>query len=261
MRLTSKEIRQITKEELDKVLLRENSYEANLSKWQQKSSMEPEAWEQESDQYFDMLQMSKYEEFMFIINDDLAMLAYILNQHEKLGREETLFLGSLGRSAEAGEAGNVVIDYIKPDLETVMNKFANIYNTDKNKYSRTALRRVEDIIADFDKNRILSGYLGIEGSYYRRQTRAAANDIELFIDDEFTDPKESIQMLRNIWHVDENGSYMNPQRSKYAFLAKTDLLLSKVNYPAHKDQHSKTSEVDNNLLKLGVMQTLPEDLE
>lgn len=260
MRLTTKDIERITKEELSKVLLKENSYESNLSKWQQKSSMEPEAWEQESDQYFDMLQMGKYEEFMFIINDDLAMLAYILNQHEKLGKEETLFLGSLGRSAEAGEAGNVVKDYIEEDLEYLMYKFANIYDTNKNKYSRTAIARIQHVVNIFDQNRILSGYLGVISASGRRST-SSGDDFKLFIDTDFADPKESIQMLRNIWHVDENGSYMSPQKSKYSFLAKRDLLLSKVDYPAHREQQSKTSEVDNNILKLGVLETLPEDLE
>ena len=260
MQLTSKDIERIIKEELDKVLLRENSYEANLKKWKQRSSMEPEAWEQESDQYFDMLQMGKYEEFMFVIQDDLPMLAFILNLHKKLGMEETVFLGSLGRNREMGAVGDLIRDYIEGDLEYLIYKFANIYDTNKNKYSRAAIARIQNVVSIFDQNKILAGYLGVISASGRRIT-SSGDDFKLFIDTDFSDPKESIQMLRNIWHVDNKGSYMNPQKSKYSLLAKTDLLLSKVNYPAHTNQQSKTSEVDNNLLKLGVMQTLPEDLE
>ena len=49
MKLTTKDIKRITKEELNKVLLKENLYKANLSKWQQKSSQQPKQWAEEAE--------------------------------------------------------------------------------------------------------------------------------------------------------------------------------------------------------------------
>lgn len=122
MQLTTKQIKQIIKEELDKVL-RENLYLTNLNIMNQKHSREPEAWEEETDQYFKMLEEGLFEDFLGLVSDDLPMLAYMLRVGDYLDNHEAQqFLGSIANMEEYPDAARLVRDYIKKSSGSLAQK-------------------------------------------------------------------------------------------------------------------------------------------
>tara|TARA_Y100000592_G_scaffold95632_1_gene162586 strand:- start:9973 stop:10794 length:822 start_codon:yes stop_codon:yes gene_type:complete len=262
MKLTTKDIKRITEEELNKVLVKENLYKANIQKWKQRIRSEREQWYNELDQYSDMLDEGLYEEFLWAIHGELPILAGLVKGSGLLVNNAERFLGSLARSSEHGDIGNLIMDFINPHLQVLMDKFAIIYNNDHEEDSDFIYGKYSEIATLIRDNNILAGYLGVKNARtfshrlpIEQSTGTAGDEIRLFIDDEFVKPQESIQMIRNIWHVDENKSPVKTWKSSDSSLAKEDMLFSKVNYPAYPDPRVKVSLAQkrrNHILRLGV---------
>ena len=117
MQLTTKQLGQIIKEELNKILLRESLYLSNLEIIDQKIADEPGAWEKETDQYVGMLEGGLFEDFLGLVYDDLPMLAYILRASDYLDNYEAKeFLGSIANMEDYPEAAELVRDYGKNSM-------------------------------------------------------------------------------------------------------------------------------------------------
>ena len=91
MKLTTKQIKQIIKEELNK-LLNENqqSIEALAKKFLERTKKEPEAWKQEYDQYLSMLRNKQYEDLLSLLEGEQVgyeIFAYMLVNLEEEIRE------------------------------------------------------------------------------------------------------------------------------------------------------------------------------
>jgi len=262
MKLTVKDIKRITEEELNKVLLKENLYRANIQKWNQKSSQQPKQWTAEAEQYFDMLEEGYYDEFLFAIHDDLPMLARIVKGSGLLPNNAERFLGSLGRSSEHGDTGNLILDFVNPHFQVLMDKFAVVYNHNKRQDDYAAAKKSSHLVNLINDNNIFSGYLGIKRArraVHQNFSGRTGNEIQLSIDDEFTNPQESIQIIRNIWHVDESRNPIDTFKTGFGLYANEDMLFSGVNYPAYNRPQVKVSLVRKNTMTLGVMGPLPGD--
>ena len=82
MKLSTHQLKQIIKEELQRVL-NENSYEAALRTWDRKLNIEPLSRQQEQQQYLDMLATEGTDDFLFAVSGDPSMFASILRYLEK----------------------------------------------------------------------------------------------------------------------------------------------------------------------------------
>ena len=162
MKLTSNDIRQLIKEELDK-LLKENLFRTNLEIINQQIEREPQAWKQEAEQYIQMLSYKRYfEDFYIAIYNELPMLAHILDQRDKVNHVGQRFLGSIANIEDSGQAGQLVEDYVNIQIAMIrlqmhfnsVNRQSDNHEEMPNLYNR--------IMSVLRSDPIVLGYFGVE---------------------------------------------------------------------------------------------------
>ena len=193
MKLTTNDIKQLVKEELSK-LLNENLFRANLEIMDQQQRREPQAWEQETDQYIQMLINENFEEFYLAIYDDLPMLAHVLNQKDKVQYSAQRFLGSIANMEDSGKAGQLVEDYVinrpgTPTVHMIKRRFESIELAGDEAEVHYLLHGVARL---FQEDQIFCGYFGI--------IRASVRNGELFLRMEKDNLEDNVARIRDLWH-------------------------------------------------------------
>ena len=216
MKLTTKQIKQIIEEELNKILLGEDLFRANLEIMDQQQRREPQAWEQEINQYVTMLEQGLFEQFYMSIYDDLPMLAKILDMNKDFDDVKfddmtaAQFLGSIANMEDSGQAGQLVKDYINnrpgtPMMHMLKRRFESI-ELAGDPMSLTDVFMM--ILSLLNRNQVFLGYLGII-SVNRLQYEPY-----LIISMHEDNLDANIKRIRDLWHgraykpATENSSMM-----------------------------------------------------
>ena len=169
MKLTTEQIKQIIKKEIKKVLLGENLFRSNLEIIDQQQRREPQAWEQEINQYVTMLEQGLFEQFYMLIYDDLPMLAKILDMSYQLDDAKfdnitpQQFLGSIANIEDSGQAGQLVEDYVNnrpgtPMMHMLKRRFESIELAGDIMGLRDVFMMILSLL---NRNQVFLGYLGV----------------------------------------------------------------------------------------------------
>lgn len=204
MKLTTEQIKQIIKEEIKKVLLGENLFRSNLEIMDQQQRREPQAWEQEINQYVTMLEQGLFEQFYMSIYDDLPMLAKILDMSRDFDDVKfndmtaAQFLGSIANMEDSGQAGQLVKDYVNnrpgtPMMHMLKRRFESIELADNEMHVQFALHDIANLLR---RDQVFCGYFGI--------TNASTEYGELLITMHENNIEKNMQNIRDLWH---KGSY------------------------------------------------------
>ena len=218
MKLTTKQIKKMIREEVSNVLLAENLYRSNLKIINQKTFNEPDAWEQETNQYFTMLENGDFEEFYMAIYDDLPMLAKMLDMSEYLdevrfgGLTAQQFLGSIGNMEDSGQAGKLVRDYInsRPGVPTVRMIKRRFETVELSRGEAGQSMYTYSEVAQFlKKDPVLSGYLGIANAEVHQEPY-----LVLTMDED--NLENNIEYIRDLWHGE---SYQPSSKDKSTMIS------------------------------------------
>tara|TARA_Y100001973_G_scaffold105978_1_gene181309 strand:+ start:2736 stop:3473 length:738 start_codon:yes stop_codon:yes gene_type:complete len=215
VKLTTKQIKQLIKEEVKKVLLGENLFRANLEIMDQQQRREPQAWEQEINQYVTMLGEGLFEQFYMLIYDDLPMLAKILDMSHQLDDAKfdnitpQQFLGSIANMEDSGQAGQLVEDYVNnrpgtPMMHMLRRRFESVELAGN-------IMGLGDvymmILSLLHSDRVFLGYLGIILVAYDSSPYLILHMHE-------DNLEANIKRIRDLWHgraygpATENSSMM-----------------------------------------------------
>ncbi len=216
MNLTTNDIKKLVTEELKKVLLGENLFRSNLEIMDQQQRREPQAWKQEIDQYFAMLEQGLFEQFYMATYDDLPMLAKILDMNKDFDDVKfndmtaAQFLGSIANIEDSGQAGQLVKDYVNnrpgtPMMHMLKRRFESIELVGDIMGLRDVFMMILSLL---NRNQVFLGYLGI----------ISANPLQyepyLIISMHEDNLDANIKRIRDLWHgrpykpATENSSMM-----------------------------------------------------
>ena len=215
MKLTTEQIKQLIKEEIKKVLLGENLFRSNLEIMNQQQRREPQAWEQEINQYVTMLEQGLFEQFYVSIYDDLPMLAKILDMNKDFddvrfnNMTAAQFLGSIANIEDSGQAGQLVEDYVNnrpgtPMMHMLKRRFESVELAD-NIVELGDIYTMIMILLSSDQ--VFLGYLGIILSAYDSTPYLILHMHE-------DNLEANIKRIRDLWHgraygpATENSSMM-----------------------------------------------------
>ena len=238
MKLTTEQIKQIIKEEIKKVLLGENLFRSNLEIMDQQQRREPQAWEQEINQYVTMLEQGLFEQFYMSIYDDLPMLAKILDMSRDFDDVKfndmtaAQFLGSIANMEDSGQAGQLVKDYVNnrpgtPMMHMLKRRFESIELAGDIMGLRDVFMMILSLL---NRNQVFLGYLGI----------ISANPLQyepyLILSMHEDNLENNIKRIRDLWHgraykpATENSSMMRSPVNSRLGLFKSSTVDTKGRY-------------------------------
>tara|TARA_Y100001973_G_scaffold105978_1_gene181310 strand:+ start:3477 stop:4076 length:600 start_codon:yes stop_codon:yes gene_type:complete len=122
MNLTVDNIKQLIKEELDKLF--ESDYEVFINRWNTNISNEPKAWSNERAQYIDLINQGQSQEAVSLLAGDLSTLASILQNVKKEIRPNKIesFFKAINSSEEAKSLMVSYVDYRMQDIANFLRQ-------------------------------------------------------------------------------------------------------------------------------------------